>query len=234
MFIGSTELKLKLQFFGYLMRRTDSLEKTLVLGKIEGRRRRRWHRMKWLDDITDSMDMNLGKLTCLSSSLRVRSNSCPLSWWYNLNFSSSAASLSFCLQSFPAPGSFPVSRLFTSGGQSIGASASASVLATNIKGWFPLGLTGLISLLSKGLSRVFSSTTVWKHQVFNAQPRLWSTWSSSHTWLMQKLSVQFSHSVVSDSLRPHESQQARPPCPSPTPQLHLDWGPSSQWCHPAV
>ena len=78
--------------------------------------------------------------------------------------SSFAALFSFRLQSFPASGSFPVSQLFTSGGQSIGASALASVLPINTQGWFPLGLTGLISLLSKELSRVFSNTTVWKHQ----------------------------------------------------------------------
>ena len=74
---------------------------------------------------------------------------------------------SFCTQSFPASGSFPVSWLFTSGGQSTGVSALASVLPMNIQGWFPLGLTGLISLQSKGLSRVFSSTTIWKHQCFS-------------------------------------------------------------------
>ena len=80
-----------------------------------------------------------------------------------------------CLQSFPASGSFSVSQFFTSGGQSIGASASATVFPVNIHSWFPLGLTGLISLPSKGLSRVFSSTTIWKHQLFNAQPSLWYT-----------------------------------------------------------
>ena len=78
------------------------------------------------------------------------------------------------LQSFPASGSFQMSRLFASGGQSIGASASASVLPMNIQGWFPSGLTGLISLQSKELSRVFSGTTVGKHQFFSAQPSLWS------------------------------------------------------------
>ena len=91
---------------------------------------------------------------------------------------------SFCLQSFPASGSFPVSQLFTSGGQSIGASASASILPMNIQGWFPLGLTGLISLLSKGFSRIFSSTTVPKHQIFSVQHRRCfmvksSLWSNS-------------------------------------------------------
>ena len=78
------------------------------------------------------------------------------------------------LKSFPASGSFPMSLLFASGGQSIEASASASILPMNIQGWFPLGLTGLISLQSKGLSRVFSSTTVQKHQFFRAQGSLWS------------------------------------------------------------
>ena len=85
-----------------------------------------------------------------------------------LTISPSAAFFSFCLQSFPASGSFLMSRLFTSGGQSIGVSASASVLPRNSQDWFPLELTGLISLWSKGLSRVFSNTTVQKHQFFSA------------------------------------------------------------------
>ena len=83
--------------------------------------------------------------------------------------SSSVIPFSFCLQSFPTSGSFPVSQFFESGGQSIGASASASVLPMNIQDWLPLGLTGLISLQSKGLLRVFSNTTVQKHQFFSAQ-----------------------------------------------------------------
>ena len=98
------------------------------------------------------------------------SNSCPLSQWYYLTISSSAISVSFCLQSVPTSGSFPVSQLFASGGQSIRASASESVLPVNIQDWFSLGLTGLMSLLSKRLSRVFSSTTVQKHLFFGAQP----------------------------------------------------------------
>ena len=85
---------------------------------------------------------------------------------------------SFCLQSFPASGSFPMSQLFTSGGQSTGA--SASVLPMNLQGWFPLGLTGLIALLFMELSRVFSSTTVGKYQFFSAQPSLWS---NSHSYM---------------------------------------------------
>ena len=89
--------------------------------------------------------------------------------------------LLLCPPSFPASGSFPMNWLFASGGQSIRASASASVLPMNMQGWFPLGLPGLISLLSKGLSRVFSSTTVQKHHVFGTQP-FW--WSNSHICYM--------------------------------------------------
>ena len=93
--------------------------------------------------------------------------------------------VSFCLQSFPESGSFPVSRLSRLGVQIIGASASASVFPVNIQGWFLLGLTDLTALLSKGLSKVFSSTTIWKHPFFGAQPSLWSN-SSLHTWLLER------------------------------------------------
>jgi len=99
---------------------------------------------------------------CHSLSPRVCSNSCPLSPWCHINISSSVAPFPSHCQSFPASGSFPMSWLFASSGQSIGA--SASVLPMNIQGWFPLGLTDLISLRSKGLSRVFSSTTIQKYQ----------------------------------------------------------------------
>ena len=99
----------------------------------------------------------------------VYSNSCPLSWWCHPTISSSVTPFSSCLQSFPASGYFLVSQFFTSGGQSIGVSASASVLPMNIQDWFPLGRTGWISLQSKGLSRVFSNTTIQKHQFFGAQ-----------------------------------------------------------------
>ena len=98
-----------------------------------------------------------------SLSITNSSNSCPLSRWCHPTISSSVVPFSSHLQSFPASGSFQMSQLFASGGQSIGASASASELPMNTQGWFPLGLIGLI-LLSKGLSRVFSSTTVRKHQ----------------------------------------------------------------------
>ena len=106
----------------------------------------------------------------------------PLSQWCCLIISSSVVPF-FCLQSFPAAGTFPLSRLFASGGQSIGASASA--LPKNIQGWFPLELTGLISLQSKGLSGVFSKTIVQKPQFFGAQASLWSN-SHIHTWLLEK------------------------------------------------
>ena len=89
-----------------------------------------------------------------------------------------------CLWSFPVSGSFPISLFFASGGQSIEASASASVLPMNIQDWFPLGLIGLISMQSRGLSRVFYNTSVQKHQFFGAQPSLWSN-SHIHTWLLE-------------------------------------------------
>ena len=114
------------------------------------------------------------RLSCPSLCPGVCSDSCPLIRQCYLTTSASAPLFSFRLQSFPASTSFPMSWFFTWGGQSIGASALASVLPMNIQGWFPLGLTRLISLLSKGLSRVFSSSTIWKHQFFSAQSSLWS------------------------------------------------------------
>ena len=109
----------------------------------------------------------------------------PLSQWCHPAVSSSVVPFSCCLQSFPASGSFPMSQFFESGGQSIGTSASASILPMNIQGWFPLGLTGLISLQSNGLSGVFFSTTTRKHQFFGTQ--LFFIVQLSHTWLLEKL-----------------------------------------------
>ena len=105
-------------------------------------------------------------------------NSCPWGRWCHPAISSSAAPFSFCSPSFPASGSFPVSQFLASGGQSTGASASATVLPMNIQDWFPLRLTGLISLQFKGLSRVFSSTAVWKHQ----QPRVYLGEEMAVSW----------------------------------------------------
>ena len=115
----------------------------------------------------------------------VCSNLCPLSRWCHPNISSSVVSFSSCPQSFPAWPFYPMSWLFTLGGWSIGASASASVPPMNIQGWISLELIGLISFLSNGLSRIFSSTTLWKDQFFVTQPSLWSN-SHIHTWVLEK------------------------------------------------
>ena len=109
------------------------------------------------------------RLPCPSPTPRVYSNSCPSSWWCHPAILSSVVPFSSCPQSLPGSGSFPVSQLFAWGGQSIGVSASASVLPMNTQDWSPLEQTGWISLQSKGLSRVFSNTTVQKHQFFSAQ-----------------------------------------------------------------
>ena len=121
---------------------------------------------------------------CPSPTPGACSNSCPSSQWCHPAISSSVIPFSSHLQSFPASESFQMSQLFTSGSQSIGVSASASVLPMNIQDWFPLGWTCWISLQSKGLSRVFSNTTVQKHQFFGAQLYLWSN-SNIHTWLQE-------------------------------------------------
>ena len=106
---------------------------------------------------------------CPSPTPGVHPNPCPLRWWCHPKISSSVVPFSSCLQSFPTSGSFQMSQLFASGGQNIGVSASISVLPMNTQDWSPLGWTGWISLQSKGLSRVFSSPTVQKHQFFGAQ-----------------------------------------------------------------
>ena len=118
---------------------------------------------------------------CPSPSPGVCPSSCLLNRWCHSTISSSVP-LSYCLQSFPASGSFPVSQFFASGGQSIGVSVSVSVLPVNSQGWFPLGLTGMISLLSKGLSRFFLSTTVWKHQFFVVLVVYWP-WIQRSCWI---------------------------------------------------
>ena len=120
-------------------------------------------------DSLQPLGIKQARTPCLSPTPRVYSNSCPLSQWCHPTISSSVVPFSYRLQSFWASGSFPVSQFFTSGGQSIVASASASVLPMNFQGWFPLGWTGWISLQFKGLSRVFSNTTIQKHQLFGTQ-----------------------------------------------------------------
>jgi len=122
---------------------------------------------------------------CLSSTPRAYPNSCTLSQWCHPTLSSSVIPFSSCPQSFPASGSFQMSQLFASSGQNIGVSASTSVLPMNTHDWSPLGWTGCISLQSKGLSRVFSNTTVQKHQFFGTQLSSQSN-SHIHTWPQEK------------------------------------------------
>ena len=120
---------------------------------------------------------------CPSPTLRIYSNSCSLSQWCHPTISSSVVPFFTCLQSFPASGSFLMSQFFVSDGQSIGVSASTSVLPMNTQDWFPLGWTGWISLQSQGLSRVFSKTTIQKHQFLSIQISLESN-SHIHIWLL--------------------------------------------------
>ena len=122
---------------------------------------------------------------CLSPTCGVYSNSCPLSWSCHPTISSSVVPFSSHLQSFPASESFQISQLSVLGGQIVGVSASTSVLPMNMQDWSPLGWTGWISLQFKGLSRVFSNTTVQKHQFFGTQLFLWFN-SHIHTWLLEK------------------------------------------------
>ena len=125
------------------------------------------------------------RLPCPSPTAGVCPNSCPLSWWCHPTISSSVIPFSSCPQSSPTSGSFQMSQLFTSGGQSIRVSASASVLPMDTQDWSPFGWTGWITLQSKGLSRVFSNTTVQKHQFFGAQLSLQSN-SHIQTWPLEK------------------------------------------------
>ena len=125
---------------------------------------------------------------CPSPIPGVYPNSCPLSWWCHPTISSSVIPFSSCFQSFPASGCFPMSQFFASDDRSIGVSALASVLPMNTQDWSPLEWTGLICLQSKGLSRVFSNTTVQKHQFFGAQLSSQSN-SHFHTWPQEKPSL---------------------------------------------
>ena len=138
----------------------------------------RWNKILWgvacesrsvVSDSLQPHELQHARLSCPSPTPGAYSNSCPSCWLCHSTISSSVFPFSSCLQSFPASGSFPMSQLFPWGGQSIGVSASASVLPMNTQDWSPLGWTGWISLQSKELSRVFSKTTVQKHQYFGAQ-----------------------------------------------------------------
>ena len=138
--------------------------------------------------VSDSLrphELQHARRPCPSPTPRVYPNSCVSSRWCHPAISSSVVPFSSCPQSLPASGSFPMSQLFTWGGQSIGVSASTSVLPTHIQDWFPLVWTGWISLQSKGLSRVFSNTTVQKHQFFGTQLSSQSN-SHIHTWPLEK------------------------------------------------
>ena len=135
--------------------------------------------------LCDPMDYSVKGLPVDHQLPEFYSNSCSLSRWCHLTISSSVVHFSFRLQSFPASGSFLMNWLFASGGQSIGVSASTSVLPMNTQDWSPFGWTDWMSLQSKGLSRVFSNTTVQKHQFFGTQPSSQSN-SHIHTWPLEK------------------------------------------------
>jgi len=138
-----------------------------------------------MSDSLQPHELQYARPPCPSPIPRVHSNSCPSSRWCHPAISSSVFPFSSCPQSLPASESFPMSQLFTWGGQSTGVSALASFLPKNTQDWSPLGWTGWISLQSKGLSRVFSNTTVQKHQFFSAQPSSQSN-SHIHTWPLEK------------------------------------------------
>ena len=154
---------------------SDSPEKLLQRGSGEGQYIWFWWRESLvqfshsvMSDSLWSHGLQHARLPRPSPTPRACSNSCPSSWWCHPTISSSVIPFSFCVQFFPASGSFPMSQFFASSGQSVGASASASVLPVNIQDWVPSGLTGWMSLQSKGLSAVFSNTTVQKCQFLGA------------------------------------------------------------------
>ena len=161
--------------------------------------------------VSDSLQphrLQHARLPCPSPVPGACPTSCPSSRWCHPVISSSVIPFSSCLQSFPASGSFPISRLFSSGGQSIGTSASASVLPMNIQNWFPLGLTGLISFLSKRLS----STTVQKHQFFGTQSYV-STLTFVHDYWKKHSCLK---STLNATWSPKTSLRNPSPFPCPT------------------
>ena len=165
---------------------TVVLEKTLEspldskkIKSVNPKRNQSWKFIGRTDAEAEALILPWSRLPCPLPFPGACSNSCPLSRWCHPTISPSVIPSFSCLQSFPASGSFLMSWFFTSDGQSIGV--SASILPMHIQDWFPLGLSALISLQSKGLSRVFSNTTLQKHQFFSTQPSLWSN-SHIHTW----------------------------------------------------
>ena len=138
-----------------------------------------------VSDPLQSHESQHARPPCPSPTPGVYSNPCPSSRWCHPAISSSVIPFSSCPQCLPASGSFPMSQLFAAGGQTIGVSASASVLPMNTQDWSPLGWTGWISLQSNGLSRVFSNTIVQKHQIFSAQ-HFSQCNSHIHTWPLEK------------------------------------------------
>ena len=142
-----------------------------------------WFSCQVMSDSLQPHGLQHTRLLCPLLLPGVCSVSCGLGWWRYLIIPFSATLFSFCLPSFPVSGSFPVSWLFASYGQIIEVSTSAWVLPVNIQGWFPLELADLISLLSEELSRVFSNSTVQKHEFFSTQPSLWFN-THIHTWLL--------------------------------------------------
>ena len=169
-----------------------------MLGKIEGRKKRGQQRMRWLDSVQllSRVWLFVTPWTAAhQASLSITNSQSLLKLmfiesWYHPTITSSVVPFSSHLRYFLASGSFQMSQFFASDGQSIGVSASTSVLQMNIQDWFPLELTGLISLQSRGLSRVFSNTTVQKHQFFEAELSLWSN-PHIHTWLLEKPKLWF-------------------------------------------
>ena len=169
---------------GYLKWNVKGLSRTVVLEKTIQFSSVQFSRSVMSDSLRPHESQH-ARPPCPSPAPGVHLNSCALSWWCHPAISSSVVPFSSWPQSLPASGSFPMSQLFTWGGQSIGVLASASVLPMNTQDWSPLEWTGWISLQSKGLSRVFSNTTVQKHQFFSAQPSSQSS-SHIHTWLLEK------------------------------------------------